>query len=138
MAYVGKDGTAELQGMIATLKRIPGLAKQHAPEIADVVGDELRKTADAGTTPFGQPWQVKKDGGRPMENAADAVKCAAVGSTILAVVKGPEARHHKGTARGGIPRQLLPVSNRIPKQIDAAVREVLNDAFEDLAKDPKP
>lgn len=135
MAYVSSSA---LTGMIRTLREIPELARKHAPDIADAVGDALRTTAAAGATPWGEPWLRKKDGGKPMEHAAASIKCAAVGTTILAVIKGPEARHHKGTARGGIQRQLLPISARIPPTIDRAVREVLTDAFEGLAKVPQP
>lgn len=130
-----KDGSAELQGMINTLRNIPNLAKNAAPDVADAVRDEIKKTADAGQTPFGQPWLARKhDGGRAMLHAADAVKVAAVGTTILATVKGPEARHHKGTAKGGIRRQILPISSNIPPNIDRAVRDVLTEAFETLVR----
>jgi hypothetical protein len=135
MAYLGKDGSAELQGMISALRQLPELGKRAAPDVAAAVQDELRKTADAGTTPFGQPWLARQaDGGRAMKNASASVRVGAVGTTILAIVTGPEARHHKGTARGGIKRQLLPVSGRIPRDIDTAVREVLTQAFDDVAK----
>lgn len=125
-----QSGNAELEGMLAVLRELPQIARQAAPELAEAVRVELQATAAAGTSATGQAWLPRKsDGGRAMADAADAIKVAAVGTSIVAVVRGPEALHHRGFSRGGVRRSILPTTSAIPPKVQTAVRDVLDAAF---------
>lgn len=112
--------------MIARLRGLQGVSKDLAPEIAIVVEDELRRSIAAGETPDGKKWQGKQDGGQPLMSAGHALGVAAVGGTVYVRLSGPEARHDTGRARGGIVRQVIPNSNRVPDRMAEKVRETID------------
>lgn len=123
------DGFAELDAMIARIRELPMLAKSAAPDVARAVQAELHRTISAGTTPDGKPWAPTQAGGKPLAGAADALTVVAVGSTVIVKLRGPEARHHLGWARGGIERPIIP-SKTIPPAMAQAVKAVLVKHFE--------
>lgn len=102
-------GQEQLDEMIARIRKIPAIAKDSAPEAAGEMLRTIRETIAAGTDCDGKPWAPRQDdGGRPLKNAAAAVKVAPIGARIFARVYGPEAKHHLGRARGGIIRGIIP------------------------------
>ncbi len=122
------DGFAELDAMIARIRKLPELAKSAAPDVARAVEAELHRTIAAGTTPDGKPWAPKQDGGKPLGGAAEALTVVAVGSTVLVHLRGPEARHHLGWAKGGTARPIIPVKD-IPPAMVTAIKAVLAKHF---------
>lgn len=124
-----KNGDAELERMIARIKSIPGIAKRAAPDAAEAVVEALQRSAAAGTTPEGQAWAPRKDdGGRPLVGAEKALRGAAVGTRVFVRLEGHVARHHRGIARGGVERRLLPEKGITP-EIGKAIREVVTEHF---------
>jgi hypothetical protein len=118
------SGSDQLDAMIATIKKLPDLGKQAAPDVARAVETELQRTIAAGTTPDGEPWKLTKDGDRPLTGAAKAVAVVAVDTTVFVRLTGPEARHHLGRGRGGVTREVIP-TKAIPAKMASAIRDVL-------------
>lgn len=106
--------------MIATLRALPGLAKDAAPVAAKQVEAAIKATAAAGTSPDGEPWAPRKAGGRAMANAAGAVSVSVNGTVLLIKLTGSEVFHHFGV-RGAPPRQVIPQGS-MPKELGNAVR----------------
>lgn len=122
-------GFAELDAMIARVDGLRDFVRDAAPEVADACRSELERTIKAGTTPDGREWEPKKEGtGKPLANAANALAVVPVGKTVFMTLQGPEARHHRGTAKGGTMRQVLPVSE-VPGPMAKAIRRVLVKRF---------
>jgi hypothetical protein len=110
--------------MIARVENLPRVVvKRAAPDVAEVVEAELRRTIAAGTTSDGKAWAPREDGGKPLATAADSLVVVPVGTRILARLRGHVARHHRGIARGGIERPILPT--KITPQLGAKIRDVI-------------
>ncbi len=128
-------GADELERMIAKLREIPGLPKRAAPDVADRVRESLERTIAAGTTSDGTPWAPRKaDGGRPLEGAEKSLAVAAVGTRIFARLHGHIARHHRGRAKGGTVRPILPTSSTLPRPMADAIRRELVRHFSEIVK----
>lgn len=126
-------GLDKLDEMIARINALPGLAQRAAPDVAFAVEAELERTIGAGTTPDGEPWAPTKEGARPLAGAAKALGVAAVGTTIVVRLTGPEARHHLGRARGGVVRQIIP-TDKIPAPMATAIGDVLTRHFGEVTR----
>lgn len=122
------NGFAALQAQIARVKSLEGFAKDVAPDVAVALEVELQRQISAGVGPDGQPWKLTRDGAVPLRGAAKDLRAAAVGTTVIATLSGPEALHHKGRARGGVQRQILP-SKWIPAPAVRAIKAVLETKF---------
>lgn len=121
---------AELDAMIAKLKKLggPRMPERVAELAAPLVEAVAKKTAAAGTTPLGQPWQPKKGGGRPMVHAADHVRATAQGRVVSLVLRGVDVFHHKGL--GGRPRrQVIPDGASVPPAMWHALRQAARKAW---------
>lgn len=113
-----------IEQLQAKLRALGTLTRDAMPDVAARVERELRKTAAAGTSPTGKAWTPTKEGTRALPNAASKITVKAVGDVIVARIDGPYALHHKGRARGGVRRQILPtVATAAP--ILRAVRDVI-------------
>jgi hypothetical protein len=124
------DGFAALQAQIDRVRALENLPRAAAPECAYELEDELHRQIGAGVDPDGKPWERRKDTGeQPLQDAAKALGVAAVGTTVFCRVKGPEALHSKGRARGGVVRRILPVSG-LPTRYAAAIKRGLTRTFE--------
>lgn len=122
-------GDAELDAMIARIRKVPALGRLAAPEVALVVEEEIKRTIAAGETPDGAAWAPRKvDGGRALEHAAKAVHCAAIGSIVFVRLTGIEARHHAGRIRGRVKRQVIPTDS-IPASMAARIRAAITKTF---------
>lgn len=120
------NGLAQLDAHIARVESFPRVLKRAAPEVAEVVEAELLRQIAAGTTPDGQAWQAREDGGKPLATAGKSLAVVAIGTRVFARLRGHIARHHRGIARGSIQRQILPGS-QLPTKMAQAVRKVLLD-----------
>jgi hypothetical protein len=128
------SGLDDLQDMIDRVSRLPSLAREVAPEVAEAVEGVLERQIKAGTDPYGKAWPAKKKGdGKPLENAGRALFVGAVGTRVICTVKGPEGRHSKGIAKGGVRRQILP-DQGIPPAMARAVKPVLVDKFGEIMR----
>lgn len=126
------NDSAKLDAWISRLKTLPReLTEKAAPEVAEVLRDEITKTIAAGTGPDGKAWQATKEGKVPLRNAAGALYVGAVGTKVIARLVGPEARHHLGRAKGGIERPILP-SKDVPAPVVTAINTVLGERFHDV------
>ncbi len=121
-------GFAALDAHIARLRSLPGIAGRAAPDVAESLLEVASEDIAAGKSPDGSQLQPTKEGAQPLRNAASALHVGAIGSTIIMRLTGPEARHHRGIARGGVIRQLIPTT-KIPAQYAKAITEVLDEHF---------
>jgi hypothetical protein len=113
-----------LNAQIRRLQDLDGAGERYAPEVADVLHQELDAQIAAGVGPDGTPWPKTQAGSRALLNASAALETKALGNVVLAILRGPTALHNNGFARGGIRRQILP-SARLPGKITDAIRTVV-------------
>jgi hypothetical protein len=124
------DGDAALAEFIARVRRLGTLGADAAKIAAPYVLEAARETAAAGTTPSGEAWAPKKDGGRALVNAADALSVEAVGSVVVLTLTGPEVIHNRGTTKYP-KRQILPAGGAgIPANIGKALARAAKEAFD--------
>lgn len=124
------NGFSELDAQIERLQALEDFPRKAAPDVAEALEDELHAQIKRGEGPDGRPWEPRQeDGEKPLQNAAKALAVVPIGTTVFARLKGPEARHHKGTAKGGTIRRILPVKG-IPNPMVRAIKRVLKDRFE--------
>lgn len=125
----GNDAAFDaLEAQIRRLKGLGDLPTVVAPAVAVVLRATITEQIAAGTTPDGTPWEPTALGAVPLQHAAKALTVQAIGSSVVARLTGPEARHHLGTASGGIVRQILP-SSELPQAAIEAVRRVAVTGF---------
>lgn len=129
-------GFGSLQAMIDACRSMPGLAKEAAPAIRDLVLAKLREDLAAGRSPATQEtWVEKKDGGRPLKNAAAAISAVLSGTTIVVSLKAPEVFHHFGA--GAAPRREMLPRGVLPFKLGDAIRRGLVEPFRKKAKGGK-
>jgi hypothetical protein len=124
-------GDDALDEMIRRVRRLGAMPSEVAAEVAPLMLAEARRTAAAGTTPDGKPWAPrKKDGGRALEHAADALSSRVLPSaTAQLVLRGPEVIHNRGT-EDTPKRQILPDGGAgLPPTMAVAVREGAERVF---------
>lgn len=117
-----ESGFRALEAMIDRAKVLGGIASEVAKEVAPALKTELTGNIAAGRGPDGEAWQKTQEGAVPLKNAAKALTVIAQGPIVLATLEGPEARHHKGTAKGRIKRRILPSNRNIPKKTVEAIK----------------
>ncbi len=122
------DGRASLQRHIERVRQLGNLVRDVTPAVADAVRHELETNITRGVAPDGTRWAPTRDGRTPLRGAAEALRVGAIGTTVIARITGAEARHHLGTARGGIKRQILP-TKAMPAPIARAIDAVVTRAF---------
>lgn len=109
-----------------------GKPEQYLPPAAQEVKAHISKTIAAGTSPSGKAWEPrKKDGGKPLQNAAAAVDVRVAGDTIIVELTGPEVFHHYGV-RGAKPRNIIPVE--IDETLGSAIHRGVAKPFKERAK----
>jgi len=112
------DGYTVLQQMIDHLREVGRSIEDTAADIAPALQGEIESSIAAACAPDGTPWQPTLRGTAPLRNAGEVLGVAAIGTKVIARVTGVEARHHHGTARGGIARPILPGSDLPPQIIE--------------------
>jgi hypothetical protein len=130
-------GFAEMDRMIASVRELGRAPSEVATIAAPLVSAEAKKTAAAGTTPAGEAWAPKKDGGRALENAAAAVSAVVVGDSVVQIrIDGTstgsqkvQSLQHNGTGR--IPaRALIPkAGDDIPPGVSRALKTAATQFF---------
>jgi hypothetical protein len=130
------EGIDRLNAMILKLNQLEEFVEEVTPEIATDLEKELHKTIAAGTSFGGVPWTPKKDGSKPLSNAASALEVQAVGSVVVAMLNGVEARHHKGAVRGNkggntLQRPILPTKKSLGK-VSNVVKKTLKKRFKEI------
>lgn len=122
----------ELRAFGRAIGNLDGLTERAAQEAAPLVEAAARKTAAAGKDPYGNTWQPKKDGGRPLEHAAEHIHARPIASSIEISTEGADAWHNVGA--GGRPvRQVIP-DVEIPPAIADAVEQGAARAFDAITK----
>ncbi|AKF06075.1 hypothetical protein DB32_003224 [Sandaracinus amylolyticus] len=114
--------------MIERVRKLPSLPREAAPKVARAVEGELRAQIARGQSPDGKPWQPTQDGRQPLRNAATALSVRVAGNVIVATIEGVYARHHHGWVRGGVRRQILPLTT-MSDSMARAVRGAVVDEF---------
>ena len=123
------SGDAAIRRMRGRLLDIADLSESSAPDVAEIVLQHLTDTASSGNDPYGQPWQLRKDGQKPLTGVGKHIVSVAIGSRVRVVTRGFSSLHHHGVARGRITRRVLPVG-QIPPALSAKIRAILTRAFD--------
>lgn len=121
------EGYTALQNMISRLRELGQSAETIAADIAPELRAELEKNISAGIAPDGTPWEPTLTGEKALKNAGSALGVAAVGSKVIVVLSGIEARHNYGHVKGGKVRQIVPAE--ITDQIRKIIIETANKRF---------
>jgi len=122
------DGRTVIQSWIERLRDLGESVDVIAGDIAPEFRFELEGNIMAARSPDGTPWKPTQSGSAPLQEAGKALGVAAVGSKVIAVLRGVEARHHYGHVRGRIARPILP-SSKLPAQIVELITRVANQRF---------
>jgi hypothetical protein len=102
------------------------VAKRAAPGVEKAIRDNIA----GGKAPDGSTWQAKKDGGRPLANAASKIAVAVAGTTIVVLLKGYEVFQHFGVPARKLPaRKILPDADNVPEGVIDAIRKAASDEF---------
>lgn len=122
-------GFAALQRQIDRIRSLPKeLVRQAGPEIAKALQADTEESILRQQGPGGDRWLPTASGAPALRNAAPHVTTRAIGTVILQRVDGVEARHHSGTAKGKVVRQIIPV-RKIPDPVTKAIKAVLDKVF---------
>lgn len=126
-------GFEALDTLIAKVKKLGLFPETVARRVAPLILAEAKRTAAAGTSPDGKPWEPRKaDGGRALANAADHLSVRVEGSRVTLVLRGPDVLHNAGTARA-VRRQILPDSGAgIPKNMLRALERAGVELFQEI------
>ena len=115
----------ELDAQIARLQAVANLPRLAAPACAAELRVVMERQVNAGVNPQGEEWAPrKKDGAQPMQNAAQALTVVPIGSKVFARLKGVEVLHHRGLAKGGVKRVVIP-TREVPMS-EPMVRAILS------------
>jgi len=132
--------TEALDAMIATCNALENLIGEAMPALTKAVRTNIERTITAGTSSYGEPWKPTKQGQQPLRHAANALSVIYVSGvrerqirTIYVILKGPEARHHKGRVKGGLKRGIIP-ERGLPKAMANDLRKVLYQAFNEAVQ----
>jgi hypothetical protein len=128
------DGHAKLDEWIKMLRELPEeTARGALPEVAEALREDLEATAGAGRAPDGSPWPPKKeDGGQALVGVTEDVDVSIVGTVVLVKLSGKFVRHHRGMARGGVRRQVIP-TRKVPDAVGRAINKALVKSFQRVA-----
>lgn len=115
------SGEAALDRMIASARfAAKSFGSEGVKASRAQVESEIKATANAGTSPDGEAWAPRKDGGRAMAGAASHITVSVQGTSIVIALKGPDVFHHYGV-RGEPRRNVIPVGT-MPYKLGDAVR----------------
>lgn len=104
------SGHDELEAFARRVESMRTLNEDAAKAAAPLVLEALQETARAGTDPYGVPWPPKKDGGKALAGAADAIEISTKGPQVIARIGPPEGYHHWGA--GGTSQSKRAVAQR--------------------------
>jgi len=121
------DGYTVLQDMLTRLRELGQSTEVIAADIAPELRKELEQNIAAQRSPDGIPWKPTISGAKALQNAGSSLGVASIGSKVLAVLSGIEARHNYGTVKGGKVRQIIP--KKITDRIEKIIIETANRRF---------
>jgi hypothetical protein len=126
------SGEADLQRMIAMVRKIPNLVKQTAPACAAALDAAIRAQLSAGHGPAGEGWAPRKaDGARALANAgSNATVTKLLGMTIVTAVQFPYTFHNRGAGKSLPVRKIIPPG--LTPQLAQAVKKPLLEAWAKL------
>lgn len=105
------------------------VAKTAAPRIEEAA----RTSAAAGQDPETQPWPTLRDGSKPLDGAAGAIKSSATGNRIELKIGKPWVYHQHGAAAGKAhfpKRKIIPdAGDPVPKRWRDVITEVAKKCF---------
>jgi hypothetical protein len=114
-----------LDELVANLRRVDAVGVAIAEEALPEVLEEARRTAAAGTSPDGEPWAPKNDGGRALPNAAAAIvgRVSGVTKAVIVLTLGrPYVYHHGSKAKDKRRPILFTPANGVPQRMQDAIR----------------
>lgn len=119
-----------LDAIISRVRALRDVATEAAKEAAPLVEAAVKSTATAGTSPSGQAWAPKKEGGRRLVHAADAVSASTKGVTVSVKLTGPEV-FHQFSKGGRLPKsEIIPTyGEALPTRVAEACAEGAKRAF---------
>jgi len=118
----------QIQALILKLRELGQSTEQIAGDIAPELRKAFEENISSARSPDGVPWEPTIDGKAPLQSASKSLGVAAIGSKVLAVLSGIEARHNYGNVRGGKKRQIIP--KKITKQIFEIITDVAKRRFQ--------
>lgn len=127
------SGDSDMARMLDKLREMEAIPSTAAPGVAVAVRESLQATISAASTPYGTPWELTKDGKKPLRTAGESLRVTSIGNRVFAALTGHVARHNNGTAKGGVDRQVLP-RRTIPRAMSARIAKVLSEVFIDIAR----
>lgn len=130
-AGTNSAGVASLRRMIAKLNELGDIAEIAAPRVAEKLEELTAANIAIGVGPDGAAWKLTAEGAKPLRNAAKALSSGSVGAVAILRLEGPEVRHHAGTARGRVRRQILP-SRKLSAPATEAVRAIASEIFGEI------
>lgn len=117
-------GAAEIDRWIENIRSLPQMVNAAAPAVGEMLLAEFQRTANAGTTPEGEPWPPTKAGGKPLKNAAGALQLSVQGNVVIIKLTDHHVFHQFGA--GVRARRMLP-SGGLPDRLGNAIRLGLVD-----------
>ena len=123
------DGRAKLDAWIKMLRTLPAdVTREAAPAVADALRADIEASVSRAQSPDGTPWKPKLDGEQALVDAAQDVTVTPLDSVVLVKFTGKFVRHHRGMARGGIKRQVIP-TRKVPDAVLRTISRVFATAF---------
>lgn len=120
------SGEAQLDAWIASLKQLPKTIQNAAALVAEDARAAMAAPLASGTSPDGDAWEPRKDGGQPYKNAGAALRVRVVGTRLVFTIGAPEYFGHIG-ARGAPKHRMLPLI--VPTAVAVAIRNRLAIEF---------
>ena len=117
-------GLAEIDQWIANIRSLPEMVNAAAPAVGEMLLAEFQRTANAGTTPEGEPWAPTKAGNRPLANAAASMQLVVSGNVIIIKITDHHVFHQFGA--GSPARRIIPAGG-LPDRLGNAIRLGLVD-----------
>lgn len=127
------NGPARLNAWIKQLRALPEeMTREALPAVAEALRDDVARSVAAGQAPDGSAWQAKQDGGQPLVGADQDVTVEVLGTVVLMKLSGKFVRHHRGMARGGVKRVVIP-TRKVPDAVGRVIHKVFGQAFQRAA-----
>jgi len=120
------SGASDIEAFAARVEALGRMNAAVAVEAEQPVADVVRRTAARGTTPTGEKWPEKKEGGQALEGAAAAVQSSVKGNTIKITIGQPFVFHNYGGSSGKFHaprRQILPDAGTVPDGMREAIKK---------------
>lgn len=111
---------------IARMRALGSFASSVATHGASKVEAAAKRTAAAGTDPYGKSWPARKEGGRALANAAAAISVVVSGLRVLLRLAKPEAYHQTSKSH---PRKILP-DGALPLGLAKALRDAARQEWQ--------